>query len=154
MQETQEMRVPSLGQENHLEKGMTTHSSIFAWRILWTEELEGLQSMGSQRVKHNWRDLTHKHKTGKCGTHFFLLECWRIFRNFFFPVFQNLFNVRIFVKNLIKSYIIYSKPKTFICLKHQRYLLIQCFFTLSLCSFLSISFCRLFLSNNSQEKWE
>ena len=41
----------------NLEKGMTTHSSILAWRIPWTEEPCGLQSMGSQRVGHYWRDL-------------------------------------------------------------------------------------------------
>ena len=46
--------VPSLGQEDSLEKGMATHSSILAWRILWTEEAGGLQSMGSQRVRHDW----------------------------------------------------------------------------------------------------
>ena len=50
MQETQ---VQSLGQEDPLEKEMATHSSILAWRILWTEEPGGLQSMGSQRVRHN-----------------------------------------------------------------------------------------------------
>ena len=38
------------GQEDLLEKGMATHSSILAWRIPWTEETDGLQSMGSQRV--------------------------------------------------------------------------------------------------------
>ena len=42
-----------LGQEDPLEKGMTTHSSILAWRIPGTEEPGGLQSMGSQRVRHN-----------------------------------------------------------------------------------------------------
>ena len=47
------MQVPSLGQEDPLEKGMTTHSNILAWRIPWTEEAGGLQSMGSQRVSHN-----------------------------------------------------------------------------------------------------
>ena len=47
MQETQ---VQSLGQEDPLEKGMVTHSSILAWRMPWTEEPGGLQSMGSQRV--------------------------------------------------------------------------------------------------------
>ena len=47
----QETRVRSLSQEDPLEKGMVTHSSILAWRILWTEEPGGLQSMGSQRVK-------------------------------------------------------------------------------------------------------
>ena len=45
--------VPSLGQEGPLEKEMTTHSSILAWRIPWTEEPGGLQSMGSQRVGHD-----------------------------------------------------------------------------------------------------
>ena len=42
----QETRVQSLGQEDPLEKGMATHSSILAWRIPWTEESGGLQSMG------------------------------------------------------------------------------------------------------------
>ena len=45
--------VRSLGGEDPLEKGMTTHSSIPAWRIPWTEEPGGLQSMGSQRVGHD-----------------------------------------------------------------------------------------------------
>ena len=49
----QEAWVQSLGQEDLLEKGMSTHSSIFAWRIPWTEESGGLQSMGSQRVRHD-----------------------------------------------------------------------------------------------------
>ena len=50
MQETQ---VPSLGQEDPLEKEMATHSSILAWEIPWTEESGGLQSMGLQRVRHD-----------------------------------------------------------------------------------------------------
>ena len=45
----QEMEVQSLGQEDHLEKGMATHSSILAWRIPWTEEPG--ESMGLQRVR-------------------------------------------------------------------------------------------------------
>ena len=45
-----ETRVQSLGGEDPLEKEMATHSSIFAWRILWTEEPDRLQSMGLQRV--------------------------------------------------------------------------------------------------------
>ena len=49
----QENWVQSLGQEGPLEKGMATHSSILAWRITWTEDPGGLQSMGSQRVGHN-----------------------------------------------------------------------------------------------------
>ena len=56
MQETQ---VQSLGQEDALEEGMATHSSILAWRSPWTEEPGGLQSMGSQRVGHNWASNTH-----------------------------------------------------------------------------------------------
>ena len=51
MQKTQ---VQSLGWEDPLEKEMATHSSILAWRILWTEEPGGLQSMGSQRVRQDW----------------------------------------------------------------------------------------------------
>ena len=48
VQETQEMQVQSLGQEDPLEKEMTTHSSTLAWEIPWTEEPGGLQSKGSQ----------------------------------------------------------------------------------------------------------
>ena len=48
-----ETRVQSLGREDPLEKEMATHSSILAWRIPWTEEPGGLQSMGSQRVGHD-----------------------------------------------------------------------------------------------------
>ena len=50
MRETQ---VQSLGQEDPLEKGKATHSSILAWRIPWTEEPSRLQSMESQRVGHD-----------------------------------------------------------------------------------------------------
>ena len=45
--------IQSLGPEDPLEKGMTTHSSILAWRIPWTEKPSGLQSMDSQRVGHD-----------------------------------------------------------------------------------------------------
>ena len=48
-----EAGVRSLHQEDPLEKGMATHSSILAWRIPWTEEPGGLLSMGSQRIGHN-----------------------------------------------------------------------------------------------------
>ena len=44
----------SLGQEDPLEKKMATHSSTLAWKIPWMEEPDGLQSMGSQRVRHDW----------------------------------------------------------------------------------------------------
>ena len=49
-----ETRVQSLGREDLLEKHMATHSSILAWKIPWTEEPGRLQSMGSQRVGHDW----------------------------------------------------------------------------------------------------
>ena len=49
----QETWVQYLAREDSLEKGMATHSSIPAWRIPWTEEPGGLQSMGSQRVGHD-----------------------------------------------------------------------------------------------------
>ena len=51
MQKTQDSY---LGQENHLEKAMATHSSTLAWRIPWMEEPGRLQSMGFQRVRHDW----------------------------------------------------------------------------------------------------
>ena len=46
--------VQSLGREDPLEKEMATHSSILGWKIPWTEEPGGIQSMGSQRLGHNW----------------------------------------------------------------------------------------------------
>ena len=51
----QEMQVQSLGQEDSLEKKMATHSSILAWEIPWTEEPDGLQSMGLQK---SWTRLS------------------------------------------------------------------------------------------------
>ena len=56
----QETWVLYLGQEDSLEKGMATHSSILAWRIPRTEEPGGLQSMGSQRVRHDLVTNTHR----------------------------------------------------------------------------------------------
>ena len=53
MQESQERQVQSLGQEDPLEVGMATHSSILAWRTPWTEEPGRLQSIGLQRVGHD-----------------------------------------------------------------------------------------------------
>ena len=56
------MWVLSLGQEDPLEEGMTTHSSILAWRVPWREEPGKLPSMGSQRVRHYCSDLAHNFK--------------------------------------------------------------------------------------------
>ena len=63
----QETRVPSLGQEHPLKKGMATHSCILAWRIPWTEEFGSLQFMRSQRVRHDWAT---KH------THIYRFSLW------------------------------------------------------------------------------
>ena len=57
----QDTRVQSLGLEDSLEKVMATHSSLLAWRIPWTEQPGGLQSIWSQRVGHNWVTHTHTH---------------------------------------------------------------------------------------------
>ena len=64
MQETWDQ---SLSWEDPLEEEMATHSSILAWRIPWTEEPGGLQSMGSQRVGHNWATFTHGYLCGFPG---------------------------------------------------------------------------------------
>ena len=57
----QEIWVRSLTWEDPLEKGMATHSSVLAWRIPQTEQPGGLQSLGSQRVRHNCVTHTHRH---------------------------------------------------------------------------------------------
>ena len=62
MQERQETQVQSLGREDPLEKEMATHYSILAWRIPWTEEPGGLQSVGSQRVRHDLATQQQQHE--------------------------------------------------------------------------------------------
>ena len=65
----QKTQVQFLGGEDPLEKGMATHSSILAWGILWTEEPGGLQSMGSQRIRHDWvtnTETEHRPWQWKC----------------------------------------------------------------------------------------
>ena len=52
--------VQSLDRENPIEKGTATHSNLLAWRIPWTEEPGGLQSMGLQRVRHDWATFSLK----------------------------------------------------------------------------------------------
>ena len=61
MQETEETGVPLLALEDPLEQGMATHSSILVWRIQWTEKPGGLQSIVSQRVRHDQSNLTCMH---------------------------------------------------------------------------------------------
>ena len=59
--------IPGLG--HPLEEGMATHSSILAWRIPWTEEPGGLQSIGSQRVRHDWSDLAQHYSFPSHASH-------------------------------------------------------------------------------------
>ena len=64
MQKTQETRVRFLGLEDPLDEEMATHSSILPWKVSWTEDPGELQSMGLQRIRHNWTtDHTHPHRT-------------------------------------------------------------------------------------------
>ena len=74
----QETGVWSLGWEDPLEEEMVTCPSILTWRIPWTEEPGGLRSMGSQRVGHDWNDVTCRHALEKeMATHSSDLA-WRI----------------------------------------------------------------------------
>ena len=61
MQETEEIQVQFLGQEDPLEEEMLTHSSILACKISWTEKPGRLRSIGSQRVRHNRKDYACMH---------------------------------------------------------------------------------------------
>ena len=84
----QETRVQSPGQEDPLEKGMVTHSSILAWRIRYTEDPGGLKSMGSQRIGRDWvtnaplltglhfifKQLYQEGSRGLCSLSSFMLE--------------------------------------------------------------------------------
>ena len=74
MQEMEEMQLQSLGWEDLLEEGMATHSSTLAWRIPWTEEPGGLQSMGSQRIRHDRSNLAHTDLIVKLAVKFFMDE--------------------------------------------------------------------------------
>ena len=67
MQDTQEMRVLSLGCEAPLEKEMAIHSSIIAWEIPWTEEPGGLQFMGLKRVRGDLTTKTAKAQLELCA---------------------------------------------------------------------------------------
>ena len=84
--------VQSLGWKDPLEKGMATHSSILAWKILWTEEPGGLQSMGSQRVRHDWVTSLFS----------------------FFPVFlvKSITTHQLFISEMQKSVLIPSGPSS------------------------------------------
>ena len=70
--------VQSLGWEDPLEEGMASHFSILAWRILWTEEPGGLQSMRSQRVAHDWSNWVYIR----------VCVCMCVCRVWYYPQFQ------------------------------------------------------------------
>ena len=85
----QETLVRSLGQEDPLEKGMATHSSILAWRIPWIEGPGGLPSMGSQRVGHE-HALTHTRV--HTHTHTIINTNYRLYETDFIMQFILLYN--------------------------------------------------------------
>ena len=66
IQELQEMWVLSLGREDPLEEGLATYSNILAWRIPWTQELGGLQSIELQRVRNEWSDSACPYRQNSC----------------------------------------------------------------------------------------
>ena len=82
----QETLVWSLRQKDPLEKGMAAHSSILAWRIPWTEESDGLRSMGSQRVRHD------------CATNTFTIIGLNSFRDWGLPHL-----ISVLIKTVISS---------------------------------------------------
>ena len=94
----QEMQVWYLGQEDPLEKEMATHCSILAWRIPWTEETGRLQSMGLQRVGHDWATSKMSHSSGS------LLVPW-----FMYPLPLNWITVQFssvqFSRSVVSDYL-------------------------------------------------
>ena len=70
------MWVPSLGQEDPLEEGMAAHSRILVWRILWTEQPGGLQSLGLQRVDTLFQDTQNNMNRTRCFPHFMALSSY------------------------------------------------------------------------------
>ena len=76
----QETWVQSLGQRDPLEKGIATHSSILAWRIPWTKEPGGLQSLGSLRVGHDWVTYTYNQivRTVTCELFLWVFFLYRV----------------------------------------------------------------------------
>ena len=97
MQETKEMWVRSLGQEDPLEEEMATHSSILAWRIPWTEELDWLQSIGLQRVIHNWSDLVCTH-----ALHLVDLDCFLLERCNYLKTWPVYLNIPVYLQDSVK----------------------------------------------------
>ena len=76
-----ETQVWSMGWEDPLEEGMATHSRILAWRIPGTEEPAELQSVGLQKVRHDWATNTHTEL-------YCFMQCTHIFASFSFPIYS------------------------------------------------------------------
>ena len=121
MQETQEMQICSLGQEDPLEKEMATHFSILARWILWTEESGGLQSMGSQRIRYDWM-IEHMFALSYSEHVLFIclvwdrLHCAKIQETaFFFPFFffflvpSHAFLTRLLLKSAFPSILLWPQ---------------------------------------------
>ena len=103
----QETWVQSLGQEDPLEKEMATHSSTLAWKIPWTEEPGRLQSMGSQRVGHDWETTLH-------FTSLLLFYiCLLLFHIFFF-ILELTFSLYFFEKFQLLIYYFFMTPSLII----------------------------------------
>ena len=76
-----QIQIQSLGQEDPLEEDVATYSSLLAWRIPWTEEPGGLQSIGWQRVRHDWSDWARTHMSPRELLVEVLLTLVRIHKN-------------------------------------------------------------------------
>jgi len=109
------MLVWSLGREDSLEKSMATHSSILLRRIPWTEKPGRLQSIGLQRVGHDWSDST---------THVVDLQwllCIHIYHSF------HIFSHIGYYKNWVEFLVLYSRSLLIICFTSSNvYMLIPC----------------------------
>ena len=84
----QETIVQSLGWEDPLEEGMVTHSSILVWRIPRTEEPGGLQSMGSQRVRHDWVTKHTQHTVFPHNRHSIIISFFKPHSHSSFTTFE------------------------------------------------------------------
>ena len=99
----QEIRVRSLGWEVPLEKGLSVLSSICAWRIPWTQKPGRLQSVGSQRVRHNWATNTHNTHTHTSHTHTHTHTHYTLNRNLYFSFKAELLRQQAFIECLIQA---------------------------------------------------
>ena len=129
----QETWVWSLGQDDLLEKGMATHTSIIAWRNLQTEELGRLQSMGSQGAGHDWATNTH------------LCWCFSYYKStrvkinnsstiklsFWFHFFNENIDVYFFINSIVRYILFVASLYIFLYTEHLHMLL---------CILLSITF--------------